>query len=100
MQYPNPETNPTEFFKWLKNESEIYWETISINKQIYGFQIQPKTKWNPGLSDIEIHKFEEELGFQFPEILKKFLQVMNGTSPESINVYGNRGEPAAFSPGY
>lgn len=100
MEYPNPNTNPTEFFKWLKEESEKYWETININNNIYGFQIQSKTKWNPGLSDLEIHKFEEELGFEFPEILKSFLHVMNGTSPESINIYGNRGEPAAFSPGY
>jgi len=30
----------------------------SPNKSIYGFQIQQGTKWRQGLSDTELHEFE------------------------------------------
>jgi hypothetical protein len=100
MQFPNPKTNLIEFFQCLKKESEQFWENTQIDKTTYGFQIQPHTKRNPGLLNTEIHEYERKLGFSFPKILKTFLKVMNGTKPESINIFGDSGEPPTFSPGY
>lgn len=97
MKY-NPPEDQELFFAWLKQTSEKYWENIQINNKIYGFQIQPQTKWKPGLSDIEISKFESEMGFQFPIVLKLFYKNMNGTDKPAIDVYGQSGEKYAYSP--
>ncbi len=86
------------FFSWFKSESEKRWENIQLKSNIYGFQIQAGSKWKPGLSSKEISDFENELGFQFPEILKLFYQNMNGLDKPGINVYGESGEPYAYRP--
>lgn len=96
----HPPNNPNEFFPWLKQASEGYWETIEINPGIYGFQIQRATKWLPGLSHQEIAEYEKEMGFPFPESYKLYLRHMNGTDRPAINVYGECGEPYQYAPGY
>ena len=88
--------NKNEFEK-IKEETESYWETHKINNKIYGFQFSKGTKWKPGLSDEEILSFEKEMGFAFPDILKDYYSVMNGTIQKQINVYGQSGEPSAIS---
>ncbi len=93
-------TNPDQFFSWLKTESEKYWEKIKIHKATYGFQIQPGTTWLPGLTDAQIAQYEKDMGFAFPNIYKTYLKHMNGTEQETLNVYGNSGEPYGYGIGY
>jgi hypothetical protein len=96
----DPPDKPDEFFPWLKKASEEYWESVEINRGIYGFQVQKGTKWLRGLSDEEIAKYEKEMGLSFPEIYKLYLRHMNGTDKPTINVYGECGEPYRYASGY
>lgn len=81
--------NPSDFFPWLKEASETFWNDVEIKKGIFGFQIQKQTKWLEGLSEEEIQDYESEIGFAFPEIYKTYLRNMNGTDKPAINIYGN-----------
>jgi hypothetical protein len=85
-----------EFLK-IKELTENYWNNIELENDIYGFQIQKRTKWKNGLSKNEIIEFENIMGFKFPEILEDYYTVMNGVDKEQINVYGNSGEPYSYS---
>lgn len=91
---------PARFFGWLKQESEAFWKHVELKDAVYGFQIQAGTRWNEGLSDAEIARFEKDLGFAFPPIYKLHLKAMNGTDKETINIYGRSGEPERYAPGY
>ena len=91
--------NPSDFFPWLKDTSETFWNDIEIRKGIFGFQTQKQTKWLKGLSGKEIQDYESELGFAFPEIYKLYLRNMNGTDKPAINVYGNS-ETVAYASNY
>ncbi len=95
----NVPTNPAEFFPWLKETSERAWATIPLKENIYGFQIQAGTRWNPGLSTDQIRQYEATLGFTFSEIFKQYLKVMNGTEPKTINIYARR-EPPRYGSGF
>ncbi|MHC6202141.1 hypothetical protein ACYULU_02990 [Breznakiellaceae bacterium SP9] len=64
-----------------------------MNKNIYGFQIQPQTKWKNGLSRNEIREFENTMGLKFPEILFDYYTVMNGINKDQKNLYGGKYEP-------
>jgi len=88
------------FFVWLKKTSEKQWETIELNRTIYGFQIQKGTKWLKGLSDSDIAEYEQIMGFGFPEVYKLFLRQMNGTDKQTINIYGESGEPYRYGVGF
>jgi hypothetical protein len=93
-------TNPDQFFIWLKAESEKLWENIELDKTIYGFQLIQGTKWLPGLDDSQIANYEKDIGCAFPEIFKRFLNCMNGTDRQTINIYGESGEPYCYGVGY
>ncbi len=69
-----PPNIPDDFFSWLKKTSEEHWAHVEINRDIYGFQVQKDTKWLRGLSDEEIAKYEQEMGFSFPDIYKTYLR--------------------------
>ncbi|HME52932.1 MAG TPA: SMI1/KNR4 family protein [Candidatus Lokiarchaeia archaeon] len=92
--------NTATFFSWLKRESEALWKDKVLDGAIYGFQVQPSTMWNEGLTDAEIASYEHDMGFTFPRIYKYFLKVMNGTNLDAINIYGRSGEPAQHAAGY
>jgi hypothetical protein len=77
----------------FKRRTEERWARTSIRSDVYGFQFQPGTYWNPGLADNEIVDYERHLGTEFPHEFKRFLRVMNGTNLPTLNVYGNCGEP-------
>ncbi|HTL82757.1 MAG TPA: SMI1/KNR4 family protein [Bacteroidia bacterium] len=94
---PLPSDDPA-FFTALKELSEEFWEAIEIDNGLYGFQIQPGSKWKKGLTDEEIAAFEKELGTKFPSSLRNFYKTMNGLDKQGINVYGDSGEPHAFYP--
>ena len=89
--------NSIEYFQDLKAQSEEYWKTNELNKDIYGFQTQRNTKWNKGLSEEEIKSFESELGFKFSSGLRNYYRVMNGVDLPAINIYGSSVEEPAYS---
>jgi hypothetical protein len=80
------------FFEEFKRISEQYWETITLNTEVYGYQIQPGSKWRAGLSDAELLKFENETGFLFPQALRNFYKVMNGLDRPGVDAYDNKPE--------
>ena len=40
------------------------------------------------------------MGFSFPSIYKLYLKAMNGTTKDTINIYGRSGEPEQYAPGF
>jgi hypothetical protein len=99
IKLPEP-ADSIEFFEAIKKIANDYWSDKEISKDVYGFQIQKGTKWKNGLSDLEIAKFEDEIGFKFPTALRNFYKTMNGIDKKGINVYGNSGENFAYQPIY
>jgi hypothetical protein len=89
MEYPE---DIREFMLWFKNQSEMFFSTLELDKEAYGLQHQQGTKWRKGLTDIEILDFQKEIGFDFPEILIEFYKNMNGTDIPGVNVYGDTSE--------
>lgn len=97
VKLPLPD-NTISYFQKIKNLSEKYWSVTQPNKNVYGFQIQENSIWNPGLSDVDLKKFQDTIGFTFPEPLKNFYKVMNGLSKPGINLCGNDGNTPIFGP--
>ena len=69
----------------FKKITEECFEDIEY-EECCGFQIQTGTKWNKGLSDIEIKQLERKIGFEFPYEYLKMLSVMNGFDRENISI--------------
>jgi hypothetical protein len=88
-----------DFIEQFRKDTEARWRAASINPHIYEFQIQPGTKWNPGLNDPEIAAYENALSARFPHDFRTFLRAMNGTDLPTLNVYGYCGEPHRESVG-
>lgn len=88
------------FFNFIKSASEKYWENVPSHAEIYGFQIQKGSRWQPGLSDSEINRFEQKLNAQFPPPLRTYFSMMNGLTKSAINVYGSSGERVAYKSEY
>lgn len=88
-----------KFFEIFKRKTEEKWARLELNPSIHGFQIQPGTRWNPGLTSAQIFEYEQGLGCRFPEDFKGMLSVINGTNLSALNIYGNSGEPHRTSPG-
>jgi len=70
-----------EFLAEFKPRTEAKWRDRSINPNIYGFQIQPGTRWNPGLTDDQITAFEDVLKVRFPQDFHtQRLRLLRGTT--------------------
>lgn len=93
-----PPDDSIQFFQAIKKSSEEYWTDTSLANEIYGFQVQPVSIWQDGLSDQSIESFEREIGFPFPNPLKNFYRTMNGLTKQGINIYGSSKTEAAFRP--
>jgi hypothetical protein len=87
------------YLEQFRRITESNWRVQTVRSDVYGFQFQRGTRWNPGLSDKEVMEYQHVLGFEFSNDLTAFLREMNGTDLETINVYGNGGEPSATSLG-
>jgi hypothetical protein len=81
------------FLQTLKQTTESRWQNRAIHRQVYGFQFQAGTRWNPGLDEGTIAEYEASLGVKFPDDFRTFLGKMNGTDLPTLNVYGDSGEP-------
>ena len=88
-----------KFFETFKRKTEEKWAGHKLNPSIYGFQIQPGTRWNPALTNTRILEYEKKLGTSFPDDYKCLLSVINGTDLATLNIYGDSGEPHRTSPG-
>ena len=99
IKLPLP-TDDLEFFETIKVLSNAYWAESDINKSIYGFQIQANSIWKDGLTEYELQRFENELGYKFPTALRNFYKTMNGLDKKGINVFGNRGHRVVYAPVY
>jgi len=77
----------------FKRATEARWRERPINPHISGFQFQPGTRWNLGLSDDKIAEFEDTFETKFPHDFRAFLRAMNGTDLPTLNVYASCGEP-------
>jgi len=71
----------------FKIMTESLWEDATIYERVSGYQIQPKTKWNPGLSDTEISHLADLFGLKLPYEYQKMLAVINGFDRENIDIY-------------
>lgn len=94
-----PESLDSDFFDNFKVATESKWRSQEIDPTIYGFQFQPGTKWNSGLSEPEIADYQQVLGVRFPRDLKFFLRKMNGTDLPTVNIYGSSGHALQESVG-
>lgn len=83
----------SDFLIQFKSATELMWRDQPMNPHIYGFQFQPGTRWNPGLSEERIAEYEDVVGIKFPHDYRAFLRAMNGTDLPTLNVYGSCGEP-------
>jgi hypothetical protein len=88
-----------KFLAEFRGATEGTWGQRSINPTISGFQFQPGTRWNPGLSDEEVAQYETVLGVRLPHDFRAFLGAMNGTDLPTVNVYASTGEPRRKSVG-
>lgn len=87
------------FLAEFKRATEVKWSRASINRTVSGFQFQPGTCWNPGLSEDKIAEYENVLRAEFPYDFRTFLGGMNGTDLPTINAYAGFGEPPRTSVG-
>jgi hypothetical protein len=88
-----------EFLAEFKRATEAKWHGRPINPNIYGFQFQQGTHWNPGLLEDKISDYENLLGVRFPHDFRALLRAMNGTDLPTLNIYGYRPEPPHTSIG-
>jgi hypothetical protein len=88
-----------KFLEEFKRATEEKWSRRSIDPTVYGFQFQPGTRWNPGLSNDKIAEYETVLGVRFPHDFRTFLGAVNGTDVPTLNVYGSSGELSRRSVG-
>jgi hypothetical protein len=89
----------SDFLAEFKRATEGKWHEQPIDPNIYGFQFQQGTHWNPGLSEDKIAEYENILGVRFPYDFRAFLRAMNGTDLPTLNIYGYRPEPPHTSVG-
>lgn len=62
----------------FKKRTERNFSRAKINKSVWGYQIEPGSKWNKGLTQNQIEKLEKLMGFELPTDYKSMLSTMNG----------------------
>lgn len=85
--------NWTEF----KKISEKEFQYLELYGNVYGYQMQPGTKWNKGLPQKEISNLESKFGFKFPIEYRKFISVMNGLDTDLIFIDPEEKESVSYS---
>ena len=69
----------------LKKETEQLWEGIELYSDCY-YQIQPMSKWLPGLSEFYIDMLEDDIGLPFPNSYRAMLSVMQGVDKPQVSI--------------
>jgi hypothetical protein len=83
----------SDFLVDFKMKTEAKWAAKQLDRSLYGFQIVRGTRWLPGLSDAQILDYERDLKVTFPPDYRLLLRHLNGTDRETVNIYGDCGEP-------
>lgn len=74
------------YWEKFKQKTEKRFSKKHLYSNVWGFQIQPETKWNPGLDTAELAKLEMLFGFELPDDYKAFLLTMNGFDRDQISI--------------
>lgn len=73
--------------KDIKYKVEKKFEKIQLYNNVYGFQIQPNTKFRKGISRKEIDKLETLFGFNFPWEYREMLLVFSNLDTPMISIH-------------
>ncbi len=72
--------------KEIKNKAEKNFKRIKLRDDIYGFQIQPNTKFLKGISRKEIDQLQLLFGFDFPWEYREMLLNIGGLDTLEISI--------------
>jgi hypothetical protein len=72
--------------KDIKYKAEKKFKKIHLYSNIYGFQIQPNTKFTNGISRKEIDELQLLFGFDFPWDYKEMLLVFSNLDTPTISI--------------
>jgi hypothetical protein len=70
----------------FKTISEREFKYLELESNVYGYQMQPGTRWNNGLLENDLEKLESRFGFKFPVEYRNFLKVMNGIDTDLVYI--------------
>src|SRR5688500_5280511 len=70
---------------WInfKDRSEDKFSTLEF-EEVYGYQIQPGSKWNNGLNQKQIQELEKTFGFELPYDYKAMISIINGLDQDQV----------------
>lgn len=72
--------------KEIKYKAEKNFKRIKLRDDIYGFQIQPNTRFSKGMSRKEIDQLQILFGFDFPWEYRKMLLVFSNLDRPTISI--------------
>lgn len=72
--------------KEIKYKAEKQFKKIKLRDDVWGFQIQPNTKFLKGISRKEIDQLELLFGFDFPWEYKEMLLLVSGLDTVEISI--------------
>ena len=73
-------------WKQIKARTERQFESTVIHQNVWGYQIQKNTRWNPGLNQIEIKALENLFKLRFPTDYTEMLSHINGFDTPQISI--------------
>ena len=81
------------FWKEFKQTTEKNWGEKTINPSIFGFQIQPQTKWLPGHTEQEIRFLSQQIvGEKLHEDIINLLKFTKGLDKQAYNANPTGGQ--------
>ncbi|SFC11813.1 SMI1/KNR4 family protein [Pseudoalteromonas denitrificans] len=69
----------------FKSLTESEWYDCDLYEGVCGYQIQPETRWNSGLTHNEIDSLQKKLGFSVPSMYRTFLSELNGFDQDCVD---------------
>ncbi|WP_281635627.1 hypothetical protein [Flavobacterium marginilacus] len=82
--------------KEIKYKAEKKFKKIQLYNNIYGFQIQPNTKFLKGISRKQIDELQIFFGFDFPWDYREMLLNIGGLDTEEISIDPDREDETRF----
>lgn len=82
--------------KDIKSKAEKNFKTIKIRDDVYGFQIQPNTKFLKGISRKQIDELQILFGFDFPWDYREMLLNIGGLDTDEISIDPDGEDEVAF----
>ncbi|MFD1602512.1 hypothetical protein ACFSJW_19665 [Flavobacterium artemisiae] len=82
--------------KDIKYKAEKKFKRIEIRDDVWGFQIQPNTKFLKGISRKQIDELQILFGFDFPWDYREMLLLIGGLDTEEISVDPDGEEEVEF----